>query len=360
MSLVVHEQDSVVPLTHACRALGFNRSSVYARRRRLAHPEPARTARIAAPQPRALSQAERRVVLDTLHSDAFADQPPAEVYSQLLEQGQYLCSVSTMHRVLRAAKENGERRAQRPPQHHAVPRLLAHQPNEVWTWDITKLATLRRGVYLSLYVVLDLYSRFAVAWMVSRKENRALAQQLMQEAIERYAITDAQLTIHQDRGAPMTAHAYLDLMSELGATSSHSRPRVSNDNPFSESQFKTQKYQPDYPGRFDDIDHARRWCGSYFQWYNFAHHHSALNGFTPEQVFTGRYRDVALDKQRALDAQYLEYPQRFVRGQPIAPMPPKCVAINPISPELHGTEADQVNFPTLAAAGAVKSTLTSK
>lgn len=360
MNQVLHERGVHVPLAQACRALGLNRSSVYARRNRVEPREPPRTARINAPQPRALSACERQHVLDTLHSDAFADQPPAEVYSQLLEQGQCLCSVSTMHRVLRGAKQNGERRVQRPAQHHAIPRLLAHQPNDVWTWDITKLATLRRGVYLSLYVVLDLYSRFAVAWMVSRKENSALAQQLMRQAIERYAIDNAQLTIHQDRGAPMTAHAYLDLISELGATSSHSRPRVSNDNPFSESQFKTQKYQPDYPGQFDDINHARHWCGSYFEWYNFAHHHSGLNGFTAEQVFTGRYRIVALDKQSALDALYHAHPERFVRGRPLVAMPPDFVAINPISPELQGTAADQVNFPTLTAAGAVKNTLTSK
>jgi putative transposase len=170
----------------------------------------------------------------------------------------------------------------------------------------------------------------------------------------------ASFTIHQDRGAPMTAHAYLDLMSELGATSSHSRPRVSNDNPFSESQFKTQKYQPDYPGQFNDIDHARSWCASYFEWYNFAHHHSGLSGFTAEQVFTGRYRDVAHEKQQALDAQYHQHPERFVRGQPRVPMPPEWVAINPISPELRGTNSDQVNFPTLSAAGAVKKTLTLK
>jgi putative transposase len=360
MKQVIDKRAQRVPLTQACRALGLNRGSVYARRKRLEHPGRPRTARINARQPRALSPAERQNVLERLHSQTFADQPPAEVYSQLLEQGQYLCSVSTMHRVLREAKENGERRVQRPAQHHAVPRLLAHQPNDVWTWDITKLATLRRGVYLSLYVVLDLYSRFAVAWMVSRKENSALAQQLMREAIERYAIAEGQLTIHQDRGAPMTAHAYLDLMSELGATSSHSRPRVSNDNPFSESQFKTQKYQPDYPGRFNDIDHARDWCATYFEWYNFAHHHNGLSGFTAEQVFTGRYRDVAHDKQQALDAQYHQHPERFVRGRPRVPMPPECVAINPISPELRGTSADQVNFPTLSAAGAVKNTLTLK
>ena len=358
MNQVMNERPQRLPMVHACRALSLNRSSMYARRQRQQHAEPPRRSRKNAPQPRALSSAERQHVLDTLHSEAFRDQPPAQVYAQLLEQGHYLCSVSTMHRILRAANEHGERRQQRPAQHNAVPRLLAYQPNEVWTWDITKLAIRRRREYLSLYVVLDLFSRFVVAWMVSRKENSALAQQLMQEAMARYAITEGQLTLHQDRGAPMTAYAYLDLMGELGATCSHSRPRVSNDNPFSESQFKTQKYQPDYPRRFDDIMHARRWCEPYFDWYNFKHHHSGLRGFTPEQVFTGRYVEVAADKQRAIDAHYRDHPERFVHGQPCVALPPWFVAINPITAEHDDGTLDRVNFPTLTAAGATKSTLT--
>ncbi len=355
MNVVLNERPERLPLVDACQALNLNRSSVYARQRGSDSAEPARRSRQHSPQPRALSAEERQYVLDTLHSDPFYDQPPAEVYAQLLEQGTYLCSVSTMHRLLRAANEHGDRRAQRPAQHHAIPRLLAYRPNEVWTWDITKLATERSGQYLSLYVVLDLYSRFVVAWMISCKENSALAQQLMQEAMARYAIAIDQLTIHQDRGTPMTAHAYLDLMGELGATCSHSRPRVSNDNPFSESQFKTQKYQPDYPGRFADIAQARAWCEVYFQWYNFSHHHSGLRGFTPEQVFTERYHEVAQDKQCALDAQYDQHPERFVQGRPIVALPPKSVAINPISEQTDGpVEVPLVNFPTLTAAGAGK------
>ncbi len=361
MNAVLNDCPERLPLAEACRALNLNRSSVYARQRRAESAEPARRSRQHSHQPRALSAHERQQVLDTLHSDAFHDQPPAEVYAQLLEQGTYLCSVSTMHRLLRAANEYGDRRAQRPAQHHAVPRLLAYRPNEVWTWDITKLATQRSGHYLSLYVVLDLYSRFVVAWMISRKENSALAQQLMQEAMARYAIAVDQLTIHQDRGPPMTAHAYLDLMSELGAACSHSRPRVSNDNPFSESQFKTQKYQPDYPGRFADIAQARTWCEAYFQWYNFSHHHSGLRGFTPEQVFTERYHEIAKEKQRVLDAQYAKHPERFVHRPPTIALPPKWVAINPISEQPDGpVDEPLVNFPTLAAAGAGKRPPTSQ
>ncbi|MBV1877792.1 MAG: DDE-type integrase/transposase/recombinase [Pseudomonadales bacterium] len=188
-----------------------------------------------------------------------------------------------MHRILRSLGENGERRNQRPAVHNAVPRLLAEAPNEVWTWDITKLPLIRGGVYLSLYVVLDLFSRFVVAWMISLKENSALSQQLMTEAITRYSIQPNQLTLHQDRGSPMRAHGYLEQMRELDVTCSHNRPRVSNDNPFSESQFKTQKYQPDYPGRFNGMSHARNWCEDYFDWYNFEHHHSGLAGYTPER-----------------------------------------------------------------------------
>jgi putative transposase len=352
VNTVLKQRPKRLPLARACHALGLNRSSVYARNKRAANEQTPRRSRKHAVQPRALSTQERQVVIEVMQSDAHGDQPPAQIYQRLLEQERYLCSVSTMHRLLRSVKQNGERRDQRPAQHHAVPRLLATRPHEVWTWDITKLPLVRRGVYLSLYVVLDLYSRFIVAWMISGKENSALASQLMGEAAARYGITAGQLTLHQDRGSPMIAHGYLDLMKELDITCSHSRPRVSNDNAFSESQFKTQKYQPDYPGRFNSVSHARTWCDEYVDWYNFTHHHSGLAGFTPEQVFTGRHVDVAKRKQQALDARYASNPERFVHGRPKVAMPPESVAINPIQPDEKGvTVSDQVNFPTLPAAG---------
>jgi len=360
MSTVLHHRPTRLPLRQACAALGVNRSSVYARRRRAdGVPSVERRSRKGTPQPRALSAGERAQVLDTLHSEAHCDQPPVAVYQRLLQQGQYLCSVSTMHRILRASAQSGERRAQRPAQHHAVPRLRARAPNEVWSWDISKLATVQRTVYLSLYVVMDLFSRFVVAWMVSRKENSALAQLLMTQAMDRYAIAPGRLTVHQDRGAPMTAHAYLNLMADLGATCSHSRPRVSNDNPFSEAQFKTQKQQPDYPGRFDSAAHARAWCAEYFDWYNFEHHHSGLAGFTPEQVFTGRFPEVAAAKQCALDVHYARHPERFVNGAPAVALPPAEVTINPVSDE--ESEAglvNEVNFPTLPTAARALATVT--
>ena len=348
MTVVITERPDTVPLLAACGALGLNRSSVYARRRRASERAVSRVSRKTAPQPRALQPDERERVHEMLTSAEFSNQPPVEVYQTLLERGVYLCSVSTMHRVMRAHGENGERRDQRAAQHNTMPRLVAQAPNEVWTWDCSKLATRARSVYLTLYVVLDLFSRFVLAWMVSRKENSALAQQLMAEATARYRIDAGQLTIHQDRGAPMTANRYIDLMSEMGVVLSHSRPRVSNDNAFSEAQFKTQKYQPDYPGRFDHGAHARTWCGTYFDWYNFEHHHAGLAGYTPEQVFTGRYREVAADKQRALDKRYSLNPERFVRGKPKVDSPPSRVVINPATPEqLAAGASDQVNFPTL-------------
>lgn len=350
---VIEEKPDRLPLAVACRALMLNRSTVYGRRRRDLLPRPPRVARQHCQQPRALSLKERQVVREVLHSPDYADQPPAQVYARLLEEGRYLCSVSTMHRILRASNEEGDRRPQRPAQHHAIPRLCASSPNEVWTWDISKLPTQRRGEYLSLYVVLDLFSRFVVAWMVSRKENSALAKQLFDEATARYAIAADQLTVHQDRGSPMIARGYLDMMSELGVTCSHSRPRVSNDNAFSESQFKTMKYQPDYPGRFACVGHARRWCTEYFDWYNFSHHHSGLAGYTPEQVFTGRHKSIAITRQKTLDAHYARYPERFVKGRPGAALPPAEVFINPVlDTESKEPMSTPVNFPTLSAAGA--------
>jgi putative transposase len=362
MSTVLYERPARLPLRQACAALGLNRSTVYARRRRAGcEPDTGSRSRKDSPQPRALGPEERSQVLETLHSEPYCDQPPAAVYQRLLQQGRYLCSVSTMHRILRASQESGERRAQRPAQHHAVPRLRARAPNEVWTWDITKLPTVQRTLYLSLYVVMDLFSRFVVAWMVSRKENSALAQQLMRQAMSRYAIAPGQLTVHQDRGAPMTAHAYLDLMAELGVTCSHSRPRVSNDNPFSESQFKTLKQQPDYPGRFEGPGHARAWCTEYFLWRNLEHHHHGLAGFTPEQVFTGRYRAVAAAKQAALDAHYARHPERFVSAPPVLRLPPAEVIINPYTDEEHQAGlGGEVNFPTLPIVAEKLSILTFK
>ncbi len=355
MNTLINHRPATVPMTRACSWLSLNRSSIYAQRDRCNKPQIKRCKAI---QPRALSDTEQRHVLAILNSDEFCDQPPFQVYQTLLDRGEYYCSVSTMHRLLRKQGQSGERRQQRAAQSHAVPRLAATQPNEVWTWDCSKLRTYRTGVYLTLYVVLDLYSRYVLAWMVSRKENSALAKQLMREAIVRYRIDPGQLTLHQDRGAPMIAHRFLNLLNELGVTPSHSRPRVSNDNPFSEAQFKTLKYQPDYPGRFNHQAHAVHWHDEYFDWYNNSHHHSMLAGFTPEQVFTGRYQKLADQKQQALDDTYQLHPERFVKGCPTVALPPEKVVINPVTEEERAKGiADTVNFPTLRRV-VEKSTLT--
>jgi putative transposase len=351
VSLAIEQRPERLPLSIACHVLGLNRSSVYQRRRGLAGVK-ANRCRKHAPQPRALSAQERQHVRDTLRSEEYCNQPPAEIRERLLEKGEAPCSTSTMHRILREKGENGERRNQRPAQHNAIPRLKASAPNQVWTWDISKLAMVTPGVYLSLYAVIDLFSRYTVAWMISLKENSALAMQLMDEASVRYRVEPGQLTLHQDRGSPMTANGFLGAMRALDITCSHSRPRVSNDNAFSESGFKTLKYQPDYPGKFSGSEHARQWCNDYYQWANFDHHHSGLNGYTPTQVFTGSFEAMAKTKQEALDKRYRLNPERFVKGRPKVKMPPTEVAINPISGEdIAEGIVDAVNFPTLHAAG---------
>lgn len=338
-----------------CQTLAINRSTFRQWRKHATFVGPPAPRRRHSQSVNALSTQERDRVLSTLNSDAFRDQPPAQVYFTLLSRGEYLCSISTMHRLLRAEKQCGERRHQRAPQRHAVPRLHAQKPNQVWTWDITKLATQQRGIYLSLYVVMDLFSRFIVSWMLSHKENSALSSQLIQQASERYHIAPGQLTLHQDRGSPMTAHCYLDLLGELAITASHSRPRVSNDNAMSEAGFKTLKYQPDYPRRFQNIHHAQTWCRDYVKWYNHDHHHSALAGFTPAEVFTGDYQAIANKRQLALDEAYRQHPSRFMGGKPKATMPPHEVFINPVPDETNdqAIATTGVNFPTLRRAIAI-------
>lgn len=354
MNLVNEERPAGASERMACDALGLSRGTVRSERCRRVFcgpPAPRQCSRAASLQPRALRQPERQLVVRTLNCSAFSDQPPMQVYYRLLAFGIYLCSISTMHRILRAEKMNGERRQQRPNQHNAIPRLRASKPHEVWAWDITKLPLQQRGEYLSLYVVIDLFSRYIVAWMLSTKENSGLSTQLMQEATARYGIEPDQLTVHQDRGVPMTAHCYLDVLSELGVTASHSRPRVSNDNPHSESLFKTAKYQPDYPGRFASYSHAQQWSEEFVAWYNFDHHHSNLAGFTPHQVFTGEWQPLNAERQQVLDKQHQQHRNRFVNGAPKATAPPSVVEINPVIDEQGKHDrSGPVNFATLSRA----------
>lgn len=310
----------------ACVAAGLSRANAY---RHLKPSPPVQGPRRRPKSHRRMSDAERANILEVLDSEAYIDQPPREVYASLLSKGIYLCSVRTMYRLLKERGPVRERRAHREHPKNAIPRLEASAPNQVWSWDISKLATLETGSFLNLYVVLDLFSRYVVAWMVAERENSALAKQLFVEAVSRYQIEPGELTVHQDRGAPMTSHTFCDLLAELGVDRSHSRPRVSNDNPHSESLFHTAKYQPDYPGRFRDIGHARQWCQEFFAWYNDAHHHTGLALFTPSDVFYGRVQDITLTRADALAAAYKAFPERFVHGYPSVPQPPPRVFINP-------------------------------
>lgn len=310
----------------ACAALDLPRATAY--RRLSSAPSKPRLPRRRSH--RRIPDAERAALVELLDSERFIDQPPREVYATLLSEGTYACSVRSMYRILSERAPVRERRNHREARHHAVPRLIATAPNQVWSWDITKLATYERGVFLNLYVVLDLFSRFVVAWMLAAHENSALAKQLFREAIERYGIAPGTLTVHNDRGAPMTAHGFAELLCELGVERSYSRPRVSDDNPFSESCFHTMKYQPDYPGRFRDAAHGRAWFDDFFGWYNHDHHHEGVALFTPAQVFFGEVERVAQRRQEALDEAYRRHPERFVAGPPVAARPPQRVVLNPL------------------------------
>jgi len=310
----------------ACAAIGLSRATAY---RHLRPPAPNRDRPEARRSHRRIPDSDRAEILAVLDSERFRDQPPREVYASLLSEGEYLCSWPTMYRILRERAPVHERRNQRKPTHFAVPRLVAMAPNEVWSWDISKLATHQRASFLNLYVILDLFSRYVVAWMVAARENSALAKLLLSEAVGRYNVEPGQLIVHQDRGAPMTSHGFQDLLAELGVDRSYSRPRVSNDNPYSESHFRTAKYQPDYPGRFVDIAHARRWCDEFFAWYNAHHHHTGLALFTPHHVFFGEVEEVAKARQSALTHAYTANPERFVAGPPRVKLPPDRVCINP-------------------------------
>ena len=308
-----------------CQSVGLSRAGFYRRRQptRPSMPTPPRT-----PPPRALAAGERQAILDTLHSERFVDQSPAEVHATLLEEQQYLGSVRTMYRVLAAADEVRERRDQARHPVYTKPELVATAPNQVWTWDITKLKGPIPYLYYSLYVILDLFSRYVVGWMVALNESAHLAERLIEETCAKQGIAPHQLTIHADRGAPMRSQRVALLFSDLGIDASYSRPRVSNDNPFSEAQFRTLKYRPAFPDRFGSLDHAREVSRDLFAWYNDAHHHSGVSYLTPADVHYGR-SDTILDvRHQARLAAYAAHPERFVKGPPRRETLPTAVWIN--------------------------------
>jgi putative transposase len=326
MDLIEELDDPAVPILRACDAVGVSRATVYRNTRPSSPPR----SHSRAPSPRRLSDEERGAVMDVLHSPEFVDQPPHEVYATLLSRGVYLASVRTMYRLLAERGETQERRTQRRALVHPKPSLTAMAPNQVWTWDITKLATTAVGVFLHAYVIIDLFSRYVVGWMVAAKECKHLAAQLFAETIARHGVEPG-LTVHADRGSAMKSDTLAQLLATLGVERSFSRPHVSDDNAFSEAQFKTLKYQPDYPGRFLGEVHARGWLGPFFGWHNDEHHHSGLALFTPADVFFARVDQVRAVRQSALDEAYQAHPERFPRGAPRVALPPREVSINPMT-----------------------------
>jgi putative transposase len=306
----------------ACRVLGVPRAALYRGRHSaaMARPRPA--------PPRALDPIERQGVLDLLHT-RFIDQAPAQVHATLLDEGIYLCSPRTMYRVLDDAHEIKERRDQVRRPHYTAPELLATRPNEVWSWDITKLLGPTKWTYFYLYVILDIFSRYVVGWMLAPHESAALAERLIAETCAKHAIKPGQLTLHADRGASMRSKPVALLLADLGVTKTHSRPHVSNDNPFSEAHFKTLKYCPQFPERFGSIEDGRAFGQVFFPWYNQAHRHSGLGFLTPAVVHVGQAATVRAHRQRVLAVAYSAHPERFVNGRPHPADLPTAVWINP-------------------------------
>jgi putative transposase len=313
-----------------CAALGVARATLYRHRSRSSAAP--RTAAVERSTPRALDAEERQAVLATLHSERFVDQSPAAVYARLLDEGKYLCSQRTMYRLLEGAGEVRERRDQLRHPVYARPELLASRPNEVWSWDITKLLGPAKWSYFYLYVLLDIYSRYVVGWMVAHRESAQLAKKLIAESVRKQAIERGQLTVHADRGSSMTSKPVAFLLADLGVTKTHSRPSVSNDNPFSEAQFKTLKYRPEFPDRFGSIEDSRAFCVGFFDWYNNRHYHSGLALLTPATVHLGETATVLKRRGEILAAAYAAHPERFVRREPRPAEPPTAVWINPPKP----------------------------
>ena len=325
MTAAVQSAPELGPIV-VCEALGVSRASLHRLRTPPAQPaEP----RVRASSPRSLTAEERVIVLGHLHSERFQDRSPPEVYGTLLDEGVYCCSIRTLYRLLAAEGETRERRDQLTHPAYHKPQLLATEPNQLWSWDITKLLGPAKWTYFYLYVILDVFSRYVVGWMIADREGKELARQFIAETCAKEQIVPGQLNLHADRGGPMTSKPVAFLLGDLGVTKTHSRPHVSDDNPFSESQFKTLKYRPEFPDRFGSLQDARSFCQVFFAWYNTEHHHSGLGLMTPEVVHTRRAEHVRDLRQQTLDAAYTMHPQRFVRKPPQPPALPTAVWINP-------------------------------
>jgi putative transposase len=346
--IACRELSTEVGTAAACRSLDIARPTYY----RQFELEVEETSVPRTAPPRALSVVERQAVLDALHTDRFVDKAPTEVYATLLDEGTYHCSVRTMYRILDDAGEVRERRDQARHPHYKAPELLATGPNQVWSWDITKLLGPVKWSYFYLLVILDIFSRYVVGWMIAPHESSALALRLISETCEKQNVLPGQLTIHADRGSSMKSKAVALLMADLGITKSHSRPHVSDDNPYSEAQFKTLKYRPGFPDRFGSIQDARSFCQDFFPWYNCEHRHSGIGLLTPEMVHYGKAEVVTSQRQIVLASAYDSHPERFVRGIPVPPSLPEAAWIN--KPKVESKKimpAENVSIPGVVGDG---------
>ncbi|MCP4699652.1 MAG: IS3 family transposase [Gammaproteobacteria bacterium] len=321
------ELSSQVGVLPACEALHVNRAQFYREQAGKQENEPE-----IAPRPRpplALTEEETQQVLEVLHSERFIDHSPYEVYAALLDEGCYLCSIPTMYRILERNQEVRERRNQLSRPRYARPELLAVRPCEVWSWDITKLKGPARWTYFHLYVIIDIYSRYVVGWMVATRESATLAERLISETCQRQNIERGQLTVHADRGSSMKSKCVEHLLADLGVTKTHSRPHVSNDNPYSEAWFKTLKYRPGFPARFGSVEDARAFCRVFFEWYNYEHYHSGIALMTPYAVHSGQADKILAKRNQVLLAAFEKKSNRFKGRLPQAQAVPEAAWINP-------------------------------
>jgi len=321
----VTELANEVGTSAACHALYMPRASYYRDRRKTSFP----VVTASRPSPaRALRPAEREAVLSCLHEERFQDRSPAAVYATLLDEGEYHCSIRTMYRLLEQRSESRERRDQliHPP--YQKPELMATAPNQLWSWDITKLLGPVKWTYFYAYVILDVFSRYVTGWMVAYRESAELAKRLIEDSCKKQLIQPDQLTLHADRGTSMRSKPVALLLADLGVTKTHSRPHVSDDNPYSESQFRTMKYRPEFPDRFGCIQDSRAFCQSFFHWYNEEHRHSGVGLLTPAMVHYGQSENILRQRQDVLDVAYQRHPERFVRSAPKPPALPNEVWIN--------------------------------
>ena len=329
----------------ACKSLDIARPTFYRQLAGKPNEEPKNRSK----SPRALSESERQQVLSTLHTERFVDKAPTEVYATLLDEGTYHCSVRTMYRILAESGEVRERRNQAQHPKYQAPELLATAPNQVWSWDITKLRGPVKWSYYYLYVILDIFSRYVVGWMIAYRESATLAKRLIAETCEKQNVQPGQLNLHADRGSSMKSKAVAFLLADLGVTKSHSRPYVSDDNPYSESQFKTLKYRPDFPARFGSIQDARSFCRGFFPWYNQEHRHSGIGLMTPEMVHYGKAEQVSSQRQIVLASAFDSHPERFVRGIPMPPSLPEAAWIN--KPKVESTSVvvvEDISIPEVS------------